>query len=263
VAITDGERESLLSHVPEDRGIGNTALMRVLGWEADRYWAVRDVLLDDGVIERGRGQGGSVRRVAASPETFDVAAKEMAVGETAIAFAREAELYEPMRRVIETAWAKDHKTDPIAVVVTAAQGRRQTGGRWTRPDIVSVAVKTFRYLPGKYLEIVTFEVKPADAWDVTAVYEALAHLRSATHAYVVLHVPDSRPADLEKTVDELCRVARSHGIGVIVAGDPSDYATWEEHEDAIRREPDPQLLDDFIAAQLSSDVKERISRHLH
>jgi hypothetical protein len=90
-----------------------------------------------------------VRRVPAQPESFDESAKELAVGETATAYAHEAELYEPMRRVIETSWAKDHKTDPIAVVVTAAQGRRQTGGRWTKPDIVSVAVKTFHYLPGK------------------------------------------------------------------------------------------------------------------
>ena len=261
--ITDGDRETLLAHVPEDRAIGNTALMRLLRWKPDRYWAVRDALLDDALIERGRGQGGSVRRVPAPPESFDESAKELAVGETAIAYAHEAELYEPMRKVIETSWAKDHKTDPIAVVVTATQGRRQTGGRWTRPDIVSVAVKTFRYLPGKYLELVTFEIKPAEAWDVTAVYEALAHLRSATHAYVVLHIPDSQAADLAKTVDEVCRVARSHGIGVIVAGDPSNYETWEEHEDAVRHEPDPQLLDDFIAAQLSSDVKERISRSLH
>ena len=111
----------------------------------------------------------------------------------------------------------------------------------------------------------TFEIKPAETWDVTAVYEAFAHLRSATHAYVVLHAPGSQTQDLEKekSIDELCRVARGHGIGVIVAGDPSDYETWEEHEDAVRHEPDPQLLDDFIAAQLSPDVKEKVSRHLH
>jgi len=208
-----------------------------------------------------------VRRLAPPPslENFDESAKAEAVGETIIAYAREAELYEPMRQVIETSWAREHKTEPLAVVVTAAQGKKQTGGRWTRPDIVSIAVKTFRYLPGKYLELVTFEVKPEDNWDVTAVYEALAHLRSATHAYVVLHVPSSQVSDAgrERTIEELCRVARGHGIGVIVAGDPSDYETWEEHEDAVRHEPDPQLLDDFIAAQLSADVKEKISRHLH
>jgi hypothetical protein len=126
--ITEGDRETLLAHVPEDRAIGNT-LMRLLRWNADRYWAVRDALLDDALIERGRGQSRSVRRVPAPLEHFDESATELAVGETAIAYAHEAELYEPMRKVIETSWAKDHKTDPIAVVVTATQGRRQTGGR--------------------------------------------------------------------------------------------------------------------------------------
>lgn len=47
----------------------------------------------------------------------------------------------------------------------------------------------------------TFEVKPSDAIDVTAVYEVLAHLRSATHAYVIFHVPD----DAEEAV---CRRSR-------------------------------------------------------
>jgi hypothetical protein len=35
--------------------------------------------------------------------------------------------------------------------------QRLTGGRWTRPDLVSVAVRTYRYLPGKHMEVVTFE----------------------------------------------------------------------------------------------------------
>jgi hypothetical protein len=261
MATDDGEK--LLAQIPPDKAIGNKALRTLMGWDEDHYWMVRNELLDDGFIERGRGYGGSVRLVATSHDDFDQTTKEQAVGENAIAYAREAELYDPMRHVIETSWAKEHKTEPIAVVITAAQGKKQTGGRWTRPDIVSLSVRTFRYLPGKYLELVTFEVKPADTWDVTAVYEALAHLRSATHSYVVLHVPSPADPTTEKAVDDLCRVARSHGIGVIVAGDPGDYETWEEHEEAVRHEPDPQLLDDFIAIQLSADVKERISRHLH
>ena len=36
---------------------------------------------------------------------------------------------------------------------------------------MSVAVRTYRYLPGKYMEVVAFEVKPRDAITVTAVYE--------------------------------------------------------------------------------------------
>lgn len=262
--VPDEDEEKLLGLVPEHDAIGNMALRGQLGWDEDKYWPVRDGLLDAGLLERGRGQGGSVRPLPAAC-TSDVgeSAKQLAAGETAIAYAHEADLYEPMRKVIQTVWAKDHKTEPIGVEVTAAQGRRPTGGRWTRPDIVSVAVRTFRYLPGKYLEVVTFEVKPADAADVTAVYEALAHLRTATHAYVLLHIPEHDKGDTERSLEEICRVARTNGVGVIVAGDPSNYETWEEREDPIRNDPDPQLLDDFIAAQLSAECKEAISKHLH
>lgn len=134
---------------------------------------------------------------------------------------------------------------------------------WTRPDLVSAAVRTYRYLPGKYMEVVTFEVKPKDAINVTAVYEALAHLRSATHAYVMFHVPDDPEESVKVTIDEACSVGRRHGVGVIVMSDPADFDTWEEKEEARRVEPDPQRLDEFIAAQLTPAAHDRIARALH
>ena len=124
-------------------------------------------------------------------------------------------------------------------------------------------MRTYRYLPGKYMEVVTFEVKPFDAIDVTAVYEALAHLRSATHAYVIFHVPDGQDESAKLTIEETCHVGRSHGVGVIVMGDPADWDTWEEREEARRVEPDPQRLDEFIAVQLSPEAHDRIARALH
>jgi hypothetical protein len=185
------------------------------------------------------------------------------VGEAALASVREVELYPAIRDTLETFWAKERQIGPLAMEITAAQGRRITGGRWTRPDLVSVAVRTYCYLPGKYMEVVTFEVKPFDAIDVTAVYEALAHLRSATHAYVIFHVPVEQEETVQETVEETCHVARVHGVGLIVMSDPADFATWEEKEEARRSEPDPQRLDEFIAVQLSQDAHDRIARALH
>jgi hypothetical protein len=57
--------------------------------------------------------------------------------------------------------------------------------------------------------------------------------------------------------------ARAHGIGVVTFGDPSDYQTWEELEEAQRVEPDPERLDEFIRVRLSSDTRHRLSRRLH
>jgi hypothetical protein len=153
------------------------------------------------------------------------------------------------------------------VEVTASQGRKATGVRWTRPDLVSVAVRTYRYLyrylPGKYMEVVTFEVKPSDAITVTAVYEALAHLRSATHAYVIYHVPDDDAESVKPVIEEARRVGRAHGVGVITMSDPKDWDTWDELEEARRVEPDPERLDEFINVQLSQEAHDQIARALH
>jgi hypothetical protein len=257
------DAEKLLAAVPIDRSIGNQSLMRSLGWADDRYWQVRDKLIAEGRLERWRGRGGSVRRVvvARADEEPLVTPAEVAV-EVATSYERELELYEPLLKTLQTDWVKDRGSAPIAIEITAQQGRRQTGGRWSRPDIVAVEVKTYLYVPGKHLNVTTFEVKPSDAIDVSAVYEALAHLRSATHSYVVLHVPEDRTDELEPAVDEVCRVARSHGVGVLTVGDPTRYATWEEREEAVRSEPDPERLDQFIGKQLSSLTATEVSRAL-
>ena len=49
------------------------------------------------------------------------------------------------------------------------------------------------------------------------------------------------------------------GIGVIVASDPSNYETWDQRCDPIRVEPDPELLNEFIALQVSDGAKEELA----
>ena len=59
------DRARLLGLVPDDgSAIGNTTLMRTLGWSQHRYWYARDSLLEAGAIVRARGRGGAVRRGA-------------------------------------------------------------------------------------------------------------------------------------------------------------------------------------------------------
>lgn len=259
------DRARLLALVPADGStVGNTALIRQLGWAANRYWHARDSLLEAGVIVRAKGRGGAVRRV--HPDEGDVptaSAEAELIGEAALAYVHEADLYPHLQETLETFWAKERQIEPLAVEITAAHGRKATGGRWTRPDLVSVAVRTYRYLPGKYMEVVTFEVKPSDAITVTAVYEALAHLRSATHAYVIFHVPDDETESVQQTIEEARRVSRAHGVGLITMGDPKAWDTWNELEEARRVEPDPERLDEFISIQLSQAAHDRIARALH
>lgn len=265
------DEAALLAVVPEDGStIGNARAREALSWDEERYFPVRNALADKGMVIRGVGRGGSLRRVPAEVPTDTVTVTVSAVDAVnatpntveALIRQREDELYEPMATVLQGAWAKDRRWNLLDVEITARQGRRQTGGTWSRPDIVSVEIKTFEYVPGKFLEVVTYEVKPADAIDVQAVYEALAHRRSSTRAYVVLHVPPNSEAALVEAVENVRQAARMHGIGVVTVGKPSDYSTWDELEKADRFEPDAERLNAFIEQQLGDKLKRKIARAL-
>jgi hypothetical protein len=152
-----------------------------------------------------------------------------------------------MANCLKEQWTKDNRYRDHIVEITARQGRKDTGGRWARPDITIVGLSVFTYLPGRYLDASTFEIKAADGTDITCVYEALAHRRGATRSFILLHVPDQ--AMIQETIDEISAEAKRHGVGVIVAQDPADYATWEDLVEAQRFEPSPERLNDIIASQ--------------
>lgn len=134
-------------------------------------------------MTRGRGRGGVVRR--SQPETTAAGHVVAVVVEGGTpdtetmeaAITNEPVLDEPMRAVIERDWAQEHRQDLLAVEITAFGGSRPTG-IWSRPAITTVEVRTFEYVPGKHLDVNTFEIKSPNAVNVQAVYEALAHRRA-------------------------------------------------------------------------------------
>lgn len=266
MSLTEDEHQ-LLQRLPRDGStLSNRAIQRKLGWDDDHYWAVRDALVDAGLVVRGRGRGGTVRRAMESATASKAISVPVSRGRPTqnaeSVIENELGLYEPMRRVLIGDWSKDHRSDPLAVEVTALQGRRETGGIWSRPDLVSVEIRTFAFVPGKHLELATFEVKTATSFNVQSVFEALAHRRAATRSYVVAHIPMDAATAMEDLVVDVADVARSHGIGLITAGEPEDYDTWDERVEATRVEPDPERLDSFIATQLSERTKSLVSRRL-
>jgi hypothetical protein len=174
----------------------------------------------------------------------------------------EAELYDPVAEVLRKQWARDLRFRSHVVEVTARQGRRDTGGTWTRPDIVTAALRVFPHVPGKFFDLITFELKPFDGIDVTAVFEALSHRRAATQAYVWLPVPageESNP-DLVALLKRIEEEASRHGVGMIVGADPSDYSSWDLRLRAARFEPDPESLNEFIAQQLSGLARDELAQ---
>lgn len=75
--MSDSLTDLILSLTPEDgSSIGNGAMMALLrermpGLSDDDYFAARDALVDDGILARGRGRGGSIIRVAGDAENHE------------------------------------------------------------------------------------------------------------------------------------------------------------------------------------------------
>ena len=252
--------QQLLVKVPVDgSSVGNTDLRRRLateGWTDEQYWTVRDRLVNRGILDTGRGRGGSVHRVFLATGAGDEDEEVQAAQQL-----QERDLYAPMCEQISTPWARHRGLSHSYAWITASQGRRETGGRWTRPDITLVARRKFPYYPVVVHDVITFEIKPVHRVDLTAVYEALAHRRVATYAYVLVHIPADQRGSLDEALDVLAAAARRHGIGLVVAEEPGDFSTWEEVVEAERHDADPKGVSDFLKVQAQASVE--VAEHIH
>lgn len=59
-SATDDRRTFLSALKKLGSSVGNKSFREHLGWKEDRYWRVHALLLEGGLIVRGRGRGGSV-----------------------------------------------------------------------------------------------------------------------------------------------------------------------------------------------------------
>ncbi len=256
------KEDELLAKIRERGGhAGNVTLQKELGWNTDQYWAIRDRLIDSGHLQLGRGRGGSVSLVAPADLANSTTEAPLVAGVERQALA-EGELYGPVSEVLRKDWARDMRFRSHVVEITARQGRRDTGGTWTRPDIVVAALRVFPHVPSKFFDLITFELKSLDGISVTSVFEALSHRRAATQAYVWLHCPpeEAHKEDISIVLERIIDECRRHGVGLIVASDPAEYSSWDVQLRAVRVEPDPEFLNEFIAQQLSALARDELAQ---
>ncbi len=237
---------------------GNTYLMGFLNWSEAEYWRLREKLIEDGRILRGRGRGGSVVLVEdlKQPEKNSFTGKVLDE-EGGVPEAKEADLYDPCLKVLQEKWSQERGLHDFHIEITAAQGGKKTGGVWTRPDITAISVRTFTHWPGRTYDIWTFEVKPSWQFNITGVFEAAAHARSATHSYALFETPEKvDDSDVSRLVSEAQRM----GVGLILFEKPDDFETWDFKVDPVRQEPDPALLEQFVVTQLSDKARSKLLR---
>lgn len=248
--------EILLSIVPSNgSSIGNVTLCtKFLALATEKgfnsvnsndYWDIRNRLIDDNKLGKAKGKGGSVFRILEK----EVDQKNNQLCE--ITFEKETELYEPLKKMLYAYWPKENNIKNFVLEVTAQQGRRATGGRWTRPDLAIIAVNSFSFLPGKYLEITTFEIKPQDLFDITSVFEAAAHRAFSHFAYLAIHTSKKVPEDDD--FERLKSECRRLGVGLITFVNPEKFETLEVLIDPERSDPPPFNVNEFIHKQISSE----------
>lgn len=258
--IKPDEREiadKLLRHIPSDGStVSNKVLLTHLkkeGFSEEQYWAVRNKLINEGRLGKARGQGGSVYLVAAKAAKLEKAKK-------ATVYKKENTLYEPFRKQIEGFWIRDNNLDQNASIieVTAHQGKRKKPGKWSIPDITVISVRLFTYVPGKTLEVTTFEVKPQNELDVKGVFETASHTRFAHRSYLAVFLPDGPPDS--DSFSRLLKECERFGIGFIYFAQPDDWTTYETLVDPVRQSPDPEEVDAYIRNVTTQKGRERLGK---
>jgi hypothetical protein len=260
----DEYKRKLFDLTPEDgKSIGNAALREKLKaaipgdeFTQDDYWDLRNSVIADGKLEKGRGYGGTVRRVLPvsepAPGTATIAAPAPIISP------KEASLYEPFQKSILSGYAPDNDLKPFISEITAFQGRRATGGRWTRPDITLIAMQTFAYVPNKMFEVITFEIKPDLETALDGVFEAAAHSAFAHRSYLAF--PDSDDYENNPLFERIDDECKRFGLGLILFKDVANWDTYAFEQTAALHAPDPQMVNDFIKNQISEKNREEIQR---
>jgi hypothetical protein len=257
-AAIEGDENQLLETLRAEGGRANNGkLQRNLGWDSNKYWEARNRLLDRALVGKVRGgPGGSTYIIDQPvPQVLDTAPGTPAQPQGA--YPDEASLYGPLLDQIEKNWARSEAYDQFIVTNTSRLGRRPTGGNWTRPDICLVGIRKFKFIRNSVVDVVTFEVKPATDVTVKGVLEALSHRQASTLAYVIFHISKDEFENNQEN-DRITDLAKGHGVGIILAGDPKDQTTWVEEVRATRWEPDPEDLNSFIQEVIPEDTHEEI-----
>lgn len=222
----------LYEALPEDgSGMTNPRAQKASGLGVRRYDKAKALLLSTDEIARGRGRGGTIRRV------------ELSSG-SRVGAETEDELYEPVRALIAQEPRPGCTFQTVTVTATGRNGRQR--GQWTRPDLVEVTVQDYNLLPGVVVDVHSYEVKPMyAATNLAGVYEASAHQRQAHYSVLVIEWPvDDDPP--EPVLQECKRL----GVGLATAHGGQFITVLP----ALRQEPEPAEVNKLLTEALADDA---------
>ncbi len=250
------DAQNLLQLLPTTGRIMNKTALQMTGWEMERLRKAKFELRDKDFVDIKASFGGPFGRIEAGPSITPAVTGPVAE--------KEDDLYLPFQK-----WALDEflpdgfdKEKDLFEVVVSANKRPQGTGAWQIPDLISVALKKYRYIPNVQMETVTFEVKKAaDAFGSYGIFEAISHSKFGNRTFYCFEWRNKEDfydrADYQRIEQE----AAIHGVGLIrisFLDDKREHVEAEVILEAKRQEPDPSTLSAFIDRFFPDDTKKRI-----
>ncbi len=200
------DEAALLRHVPDDGScVGNGRLRRELDWKEGKYWKTRDSLVEKGYLAVGFGRGGSVYRLGDEELGEEEAEEEVREEDVPFGYdSGEESLYAPILQMLKNNWQQLFPGFPAPtkhwVDSSPRQGRRMTGGRWTRHLLVrGQAARSVQHPEASRLKVgvATFEdPTAADTWTVHVVPG-----RHAPEARLLNEFMETLPEPIRKEIE--------------------------------------------------------------
>jgi len=190
--------------------------------------SVIEELVRKGQVKRPRGRGRRIYLVT-EPCGFDDLLREFHYEPRF--WKKENDAYRALARKLEREWMPALGFSDVCVAITAHQGRRNTGGVWSRPDLVATGQHPTLPPRSDRRLAVTFEVKLAHQFDLRAIHEANAQRihRDASAAFVLVVVTKAGLSKcLENHFSGALKHAKDTDVGLILLGASATDLEWCE-----------------------------------
>ena len=247
--LADKVAQQIVELLPEDGSPVINRVMRTMVARAlevavspELYSAALDYLDSKKRIGRSRGQGGGIFLARPAPEQFPASKDKDGWSE--------AKLMAPLETYLSKHFVKSLDLPSGSTWITAnASSSGPKTGQWSRPDFIAVSVMRFQLLPGRSVQVHSFELKTEAGGSVQAVHEALAQTRFTHFGHLVWHLPFGSKDEVR--LPDVAAQCETHGIGLILIRDPDQPGTWEIKLDPAYKDTLAPTVDAFLLSRLS------------
>jgi len=249
------DANKLLEVLPSSGRITNKTAMNLTGWDFERLKKAKFELRDAGLVEIKASFGGPFGRTSLAPQKEE---SEL------ILASNEYEIYEPFKNwVLEEFMPSDFiKGRDLFEVIISGHKRPKDAQTWEIPDLISVSLKKYRYIPELDFKTISFEVKPkANAFNSYGIFEAISHSKFGNQTYYVFEWPKEEDFYDNKEYQRIEQEAETHGIGLIqiwFRDQDKKFVSGQIILKAKELSYDPQTLSSFIERFFPEDVKHRL-----